>query len=100
MKVIVKRIERVNRSGTSKAGNAYTINQTNLVCDVPFSSVDGFGSKEMVYQYGDHSKFSDLETLRGKLPYELDIELGTQLDNYDNPKTVVTSVKLPQFSPK
>lgn len=95
MKQIIKRIERVNRSGTSKAGNAYSIDQTNIVVDVPYETADGFGSKEMVYQYGDHTNMTKLEPLRGRLPCEVDIELGTELDQYDNPKTVVVDVKLP-----
>lgn len=95
MKVIVKRIERVNRSGTSKAGNPYSIDRTNLVIDVAYDGDDGFGSKEMVYQYGSHSKFLELESLRGKLPCSVDIELGTKFDDYDNPVTVVTSLSLP-----
>lgn len=99
MKQIIKRIERVNRSGTSKAGNPYTIDQTNIVVDVPFDTADGFGSKEMVYQYGDHTNMTKLETLRGKLPAEVDIELGTAFDNYDNPKTVVVDIKLPSTAP-
>lgn len=95
MKVLIKRIERVNRSGTSKAGNPYTIDQTNVVCDVPFDSPDGFGFKEISYQYGSHTNFLGLESLRGSLPVELDIELGTELNQYGTPVTVVKSVKVP-----
>lgn len=92
MKVIVKRIERLNRTGTSKSGNAYTLDRTTVVADVPFSSTDGFGAKEMEYQYGDHTNFLDLEKYRGKLPLELDIELGTELNQYDQPVTVIKSI--------
>lgn len=93
MKAILKRVESVNRSGTSKSGNPYTIDQTNVVVDVPFNSDTGFGSKELIYQYGDHTKYHELSSLKGKLPTEVEIELGTEFDNYDNPITVVKSVK-------
>lgn len=94
MKAIVRNINRVNRSGTSKSGNPYHIDQTNVVIDVPFDNEDGFGSKEMSYQYGTSANFAKLEVLRGKLPCQVDIELGTELNQYDQPVTVVTDVKL------
>lgn len=94
MKVIAKRIERVNRSGTSKSGNAYHIDQTMIYVDVPFDSPDGFGAKEFGYRFGDSTNFSKVEQLRGKLPTEIEIDLSTQMNQYDQPETVIIDVKL------
>lgn len=93
MKVIAKRIERVNRSGTSKAGNAYHIDQTMIYVDVPYDSPDGFGAKEFGYRYGDHTNFAKLEQLRGNLPAQIEVELSTQMNQYDQPETVIASVR-------
>lgn len=93
MKMLVNRIERTNVSGVSKkTGNPYTINNTIITITIPFESADGFGCKEMNYEYGDSSNFLTLEKLRGKLPAELDVELGTELNQYGNPVTVVKSI--------
>lgn len=101
MKMLVNRIERTNVAGVSKkTGNAYNINQTNVTITIPFESADGFGVKEMTYQFGDSSNFLQLEQFRGKLPAELDLELGTELNQYGNPITVVKSVKPVSVLPK
>lgn len=92
MKMLVKRMTRVNRSGIGKTGKPYTIDQTVIAVALPFDDVDGFGQKEMEYRFGDHTKFTPLEKYRGKLPLELDIELTTQLDQYGNPVTVIGSI--------
>lgn len=95
MKAIVHRIEKVLKSGTSKTGNAYSLDFTNVATSVPVNEAEVFGSKEMVYQYGAASNFSKLDALRGKLPCEVEIDLGVEMDSYGNPKTVITDVKLP-----
>ena len=96
MKVI--RVDRVNRSGTSKTGNPYHIDQTEITVQVPYSSGDGFGFKEMTYQYGDSSNFAKVENLRDRLPVDCDIELGVALNSYGSTQTIVTDIKLPQVS--
>lgn len=98
MKMQVKAIERVNRSGTSKQGNPYTIDQTNITVEVPFDNHDGFGFKSMTYQYGDSTNFEKLVALRGRLPMELEVELGTELNQYGSPVTVVNAISVPKPS--
>lgn len=93
MKMIVNRIERTNRQGTSKSGNPYHIDNTMVTVVIPFENSDGFGVKEMSYEFGTSQNFSTLDFCRGKLPMELDVELGTQLNQYGNPVTVITSIK-------
>lgn len=97
MKAIVIRIEKVLISGTSKKGNPYSLDFTNVATSVPFNEVDGFGSKEMQYQYGTSANFAKLDALRGKLPCEVDLELGVEMDNYGNPRTVIKDLKLPNI---
>jgi hypothetical protein len=93
MKMLVNRIERTNVAGTSKkTGKEYAINNTTVYVTIPFETADGFGGKEMGYQFGDSSNFLQLEKFRGKLPAELDVELSAGLDQYGNPVTVVKSV--------
>lgn len=96
MKMNVIRVNAVNRSGTSKTGNAYHIDQTEITVQVPFSSPDGFGFKEMTYQYGDSSNISKLTALRDNLPAECDIDLGVSLNSYGSTQTIVQGIKLPQ----
>lgn len=93
MKFLVSRIGKQLRSGVSKAGNAYSMDYTEIVVSVPLNTADSFGSKELVYQYGTAADYEKLEVLRGSLPCEVELELGTTVDSYGNPKTVVTSVK-------
>ena len=76
MKMKVIRINATNRSGTSKSGNPYHIDQTEITVQVPYSSPEGFGFKEMTYQYGDSSQIAKLMPLRDNLPAECDIDLG------------------------
>lgn len=99
MRFIVKRIESLKKEGTSKTGNAYVLDFTNIIVDVPYDRVDGFGSKEMKYQFGSAENFKKLEVLRGKLPCEVELVLGTELDSYDNPVTVVTDIKMNNTKP-
>ena len=101
MKVTVTRIERVLKSGTSKkSGNAYSLDFTNITFVVPVSDPDQFGTKETTFQYGAASNFSNLEALRGRLPVEMDITIGVEMDTYGNAKTVITDVKaLPSSTP-
>ena len=98
MKMKVIRIDSVNRSGFSKTGNPYHIDQTEITVQVPYSSGDGFGFKEMTYQFGDSSNFAKVENLRDRLPVDCDIELGVALNSYGSTQTIVTDIKLPQLS--
>jgi len=93
MKYIVTRIEKVLKEGISKTGNAYSLDFTNVTFSVPVNDPSQFGSKETTFQYGSAGKFSSLEALRGSLPIEMDITMGVEMDNYGNPKTVITDIK-------
>ena len=96
MKMTVNSILRTNVTGVSKkTGNPYTINNTMVNVAIPFETPDGFGVKEIGYQFGDSGNFLNLEKFRGKLPAEMDVELGTGLDQYGNPTTVVTALSMP-----
>lgn len=96
MKMKVIRVNATNRSGTSKTGNPYHIDQTEITVQVPYSSPEGFGFKEMTYQYGDSSQIAKLMPLRDNLPADCDIELGVSLNSYGSTQTIVTDIKLPQ----
>mgnify|MGYP003591601880 FL=1 len=96
MKMKVIRVNATNRSGTSKSGNPYHIDQTEITVQVPYSSPEGFGFKEMTYQYGDSSQIAKLMPLRDNLPAECDIDLGVSLNSYGSTQTIVTDIKLPQ----
>ena len=94
MKYLVTRIEKVLKSGnSSKTGNPYSLDFTNITFSVPTNESDVFGSKETTFQYGSASNFSALEALRGRLPVEMDITMGVEIDNYGNAKTVITDIK-------
>ena len=99
MKMKVIRVNATNRSGTSKTGNPYHIDQTEITVQVPYSSPEGFGFKEMTYQYGDSSQIAKLIPLHNRLlvdGVECDIELGASLNSYGSVQTIVTDIKLPQ----
>ena len=96
MKMKVIRVNAINRSGTSKSGNPYHIDQTEITVQVPYSSPEGFGYKEITYQYGDSSQIAKLMPLRDNLPAECDIDLGVSLNSYGSTQTIVTDIKLPQ----
>lgn len=96
MKMKVIRVNATNRSGTSKTGNPYHIDQTEITVQVPYSSPEGFGFKEMTYQFGDSSQIAKLMPLRDNLPAECDIDLGVSLNSYGSTQTIVTDIKLPQ----
>lgn len=100
MKMKVIRVNATNRSGTSKSGNPYHIDQTEITVQVPYSSPEGFGFKEMTYQYGDSSQIAKLMPLRDRLPLECDIDLGVSLNSYGSTQTIVTDIKLPQMASK
>ena len=101
MKMKVIRVDATNVSGNSKkTGNPYHIDQTEITVQVPYSSPEGFGFKEMTYQYGDSSQISKLMPLRDNLPAECDIELGVSLNSYGSTQTIVTDIKLPQMASK
>lgn len=94
MKMLVTRIESTNISGTSKTGKPYHIDNTMVSVSVPLDTPDGFGSKEMTYQYGDSLNFNQLKQLRGHLPLECDIELSASLNSYGNVETSISSIKV------
>lgn len=100
MKMKVIRVNATNRSGMSKTGNPYHIDQTEVTVQVPYSSPDGFGFKEMTYQFGDSSQIAKLIPLRDHLPVECDIELGASLNSYGTVQTIVTDIKLPPVMAK
>lgn len=99
MKYTVTRIEEVLKSGISKTGNAYALDFVNLTVAVSVNDVSIFGSKETTYKYGAASNFARLEVLRGRLPLEVDLDIGIEMDTYGNPQTVITDVKLPTANP-
>jgi hypothetical protein len=101
MKYTVTRIEKVLKSGTSKSGNAYSLDFTNITVSVPVAEVDAFGFKEVTFQYGKASNFDTIESLRRSLPVQMDITIGVEMDTYGNPKTVITDMKaLPASTPQ
>lgn len=101
MKYLVTRIEKVLKSGTSKTGNAYSLDFTNVTFSVPVNDPLSFGAKETTFQYGSAGNFSNLEALRGRLPVEMDITMGVEMDTYGNAKTVITDIKaLPSATPQ
>lgn len=96
MKYTVTRIEKVLKSGTSKTGNPYALDFTNITVSVDVDDANQFGSiasKDTTYQYGSAANFASLEPLRGRLPLEMDLTLGVQMDAYGNAKTVITDIK-------
>lgn len=99
MKYTVTRIEKVLKSGTSAKGNAYSLDFTNITFSVPVNDPLLFGEKEATFQYGTAANFSNLEALRGRLPIDMDITMGIQMDAYGNAKTVITDIKALQSSP-
>lgn len=104
MKYTVTRIEKVLKSGTSKTGNPYSLDFTNITVSVPVNEPEQFGfvaSKDTTYQYGSASNFASLEALRGSLPLDMDLTLGVSMDTYGNAKTVITDIKaLPSATPQ
>ena len=95
MKVI--RIEAANKTGMSKKNEPYTLDFTRVTVEVPFSSSDGWGSKEMTYEYGTYANLAKLEPLRDKLPAMCDVDLGMGTDQYERPTTVIADIKVPQI---
>ena len=69
----------------------------------PSGKPEGFGFKEMTYQYGDSSQIAKLMPLRDRLlvdGVECDIELGASLNSYGSVQTIVTDIKIPQMVAK
>lgn len=107
MKIVIKRIESVNRRGKTKAGKDYHIDVTNIYSDVPFSASDdenqSFGYKELGYQVGttpSHSNFFKygLAELKDRLPLEVDAEMGQGVDSYGNPVFCIVNITIPKKS--
>lgn len=110
MKIVIKRIESIDRKGVNKeTGKEWHIDTTNIISDVPFSdekNLDNnktiaFGSKDLVYQVGttsshEHFFTMGLDKLNGMLPIECDVELSQGLDAFGNPKPCITSINLPK----
>lgn len=93
MKMTVVAITRVNIQGTSKKGLPYHIDETRLSVALPFDNDEGFGIKTHEYVFGDSMMFERFKSYRGKLPADFDITLGTELNQYGQPQTVVTDVQ-------
>nr|WP_193216001.1 hypothetical protein [Psychrobacter sp.]QJS05420.1 hypothetical protein [Psychrobacter sp.] len=101
MKYLVTRIERVLKSGVSAKNNPYSLDFTNITFSVSTNETDVFGSKETTFQYGKAANFSTLEALRGRLPIEMEITMGVEMDSYGNAKTVITDIKaIPSAQPQ
>lgn len=104
MKIVIKRIESINRSGTTNKGKDYHIDTTTVYSDVPFDVTDAngtsFGTKELGYQVGEvasHANFDKfgLDKLRGHLPLEVDAEMGQTVNQFGQPIPCILSIKLP-----
>ena len=95
MKMNIVRIESLNKKGMSKKGDPYVLDFTQVTVEVPFSTPEGWGTKEMTYQYGTHENLDKLEPLRDKLPMVCDVDLTMGTDQYDRPTTVISKVHLP-----
>ena len=95
MKMNIIRIEGANKAGISKKGEPYTLDFTRVTVEVPFSTPDGWGTKEMTYEYGTYANLAKLEALRDKLPMTCDVELTMGTDQYERPTTVISSVQVP-----
>lgn len=96
MKMKVIRVQKTVVSGISKSGNAYDINNTAVTVQVPVSTDDAFGYKEMTYLYGDSGNFDSLSQLRDKLPMVCEVDLGAVLNSYGDVVTAITNVVIPQ----
>lgn len=96
MKMNVIRIEAANKTGMSKKNEPYILDFTRVTVEVPFSTSDGWGSKEMTYEYGTYDNLAKLEPLRDKLPMICDVDLTMGTDQYERPTTVISNVQVPQ----
>lgn len=99
MKMKVIRIEHEKLDGISKTGKPYSLDYTRVAVEVPFSSPKGFGTKEIEYQYGDHTNFGKIESLRDRLPLECELQLGQIVNDYGNPVTIITDIRVPASAP-
>lgn len=107
MKIVIKRIESINRKGVNKeTGKTWHIDATNIIADVAFSDEKfdennktiAFGFKDIVYQAGevpssDNYQKMGLDKLKGLLPCECEVEMSQGLDSFGNPKVCITDVK-------
>lgn len=101
MKIVIKRIESINRKGVSAKNKEYKIDVTNVYSDVPFDIDDengvSFGTKELCYQVGQnasHTNFHSfkLNQFKGHLPIECEVEMGQSIDSYGNPVPCILSI--------
>lgn len=97
-KVIIRRVESVIRSGTSKSGNPYSLDQTNVTIELPVDTTTQFGLKEVTYQYKDGAAIKEFEHLKDKIPFDAEIELDIRMNDYGSEETYIKEVFLP--SPK
>lgn len=102
MKIVIKRIESINRKGVSAKGKEYKIDVTNVYSDVPFDIDDenglSFGTKELCYQVGEtpshaHYHKFNLDKLKGHLPIECEVEMGQAINAYGEPVPCILSIK-------
>lgn len=107
MKIIVKRIESINRKGVNKeTGKTWHIDATNVIADVAFdddkadenNTTVAFGFKDIVYQVGEKPSSQNfykmgLDKFKGLLPLECEVEMGQGLDSFGNPKVCIFDIK-------
>lgn len=108
MKIVIKRVESINRKGVSSKGKEYHIDVTNVYSDVPFATDDqngtAFGTKELVYQVGltpSHANYHTfkLDQLKGRLPCEVEVEMGQALNAYGEPVPCIVDIKFSKSLP-
>lgn len=108
MKIVIKRVESINRKGVNSKGKDYHINVTNVYSDVPFDVDDqdgqSFGTKELAYQVGltpSHTNFQSfkLYELKGRLPLECEVEMGQTINAYGQPVPCIVDIKIPKSLP-
>lgn len=106
MKIVIKRIECIDRKGKNKeTGKDWHIDVTNVVADVAFddekhdadNKTIAFGCKDIVYQVGEkpsstHYHKMGLEKLKGHLPLECEVEMSQGFDNFGNAKVCITAI--------
>ncbi len=114
MQLTVKRVEVSNQTFTRKSdGKEFLVDNTIIVSDIAKSSEKfnenaefgqrgsvSYGFEEFEYQVGlvpssEHFFKMGLDKLKGNLPCVLEVELAQGHNAYDQPITVIKSVKLP-----
>lgn len=109
MKIVIKRVESINRRGITSKGKDYHIDVTNVFSDVPFETDDqdgvSFGTKELAYQVGQTPSHANYHTfklaeLKGRLPLECEVEMGQAINAYGQPVPCIVDIKIPPATKK